>query len=411
MNNDVYGNSECRKTFGDKMNELEANNIRNIFYCEKEPEKIYAQLFNNESTDKKDFERLCKTFKHLAFNGMGILAVPFSSIMYLVYRIFGEFIRESDWFSEKSERIINKGQMALIQRAYTWAHIGCTTLCIWDEENKQNVCMRSLDWQGAPALGKTTRIYHHKRAMDQQGSDFSTVGVVGMAGALTGIKKGFSIAINYAPWHKTSIDSEMDPTFKLRKLLENNSINTYEKAVTEVESWKVSSPVFLILCGVEKEQACVVEIGKNDRKNTRKIDAEKGLLVQTNYFDEDENSEFKDINSKLVTKQQQNTQNPVDKDGNVIKTGHDDNDWYCGKLIPTSKKRREDLEAKFKNIPVKSADLEKALFDAYEKAPVWNWETTYWTLMRPASGTMRVFARNESAWTEEDEERAINKKK
>lgn len=382
----TYHATESNDTSNDRMGELDATSRRKVYYLEESPEKIWKNIFTDHPEDSRHFLNLCAMFREMAFSGArGEFAELLASSMYgLVYRRHGSFIEESDWFAHLSEGNLSRVEMAFVQRAYTWAHIGCSTMCTWDQERQENVCMRSLDWQGAPVLSKVTRIFDFI-GNNADGSDsFTSVGVVGMLGVLTGMKPGFSAAINYAPWYKSSLDKDMDPTFKLRKLLQNPSINSFEKALGAIENWEVSSPVFLTLCGGEKDQACVVEIGHKDKTSTRY--SQNGLLVQTNNFDA--NGAFKDVEGLMPEKKKQKPY-PVDAEGVRL----ENDDWYSGKLIPSSAVRRTTLEEKFKNFNSSSKQLEESLLEAYAIPPVWNWETAYWALMRPRSNAMRVFSR------------------
>lgn len=377
---------DLKESFHDKMFELTSDSLRHVYYQEEDPAKIWNNVLFGQPDDLNDFKNICKVFRDMAFSGTkGWFAKRLAALMYsLIYRKHGHFVDESDWLSEKCDNLLSRSHMAFVQRAYTWAHIGCSTLCVWDAEKRENVCMRSLDWQGASALGKATRVFEFKGQDNQAESNFYTVGVVGMLGVLTGIKKGFSVAINYAPWYESSMDEDSDPTFKLRKLMQNPSINSFDKALGAIQGWEVSSPVFITLCGKEKDQACVIEIGIFDKKNIRY--SQNGVLVQTNYFDP--NGPFGYVENKMPEKKKQKDF-PVDTKGKRLL----DDDWYCGKLIPSSAKRREILESRFKNFSGSSVELEKELVNAYKAPPVWNYETAYWALMRPGTGLMRVFAR------------------
>ncbi len=381
---------ECKETRRYLMRPLGENMVRIVPYQEDDPAEIWRAAILEHNDDRVDFLNLCSAFREMAFDsGKGEVAEMLASVMYkLAYRRHGHFIKESDWLAKQTGGILSRSKMAFVQRAYTWAHIGCSTLCVWDEQGQENVCMRSLDWQGAPALGKATRIFDFRGQSDKPSDRFTAVGVVGMLGLLTGMKKGFSVAINYAPWYKRSLDKDMDPTFSLRKLLQNPSIDCFDKALGAVESWEVSSPAFITLCGKEKDQACVVEIGKSDKKYTRF--SQNGVLVQTNNFDPE--GDFKYVERKMKDHKRQKD-HPVDEEGEEIIKDEKSDAWYCGKLIPTSAIRRKILEETVINFSGTSLELEVLLIEAYERPPVWNWETAYWALMRPGSDSMRVFAR------------------
>ncbi|MBF0368654.1 MAG: hypothetical protein HQL52_04275 [Magnetococcales bacterium] len=399
---------EDERTYDDTMPEL-GSEMKRIVHCQKqEPEEIWEDVFLGEE-DREAFTDICKAFRKMAFEGKyGWYARRLAKLMYgIVYRGFGHYLDESDWLSKKSGKILSRSQMAFVQRAYTWSHFACSTTCVWDADLGETICMRSLDWQGARPLGQATRIFD---VQDLDGNTLYTgVGVVGMLGALTGVKPGFSIAINYAPWFEGSTDEDMDPTFKLRRLLENPAIDTYDKALIALQSWEVSSPVFLTLCGTQKDEACVVEIGRFDNKSIRK--SKDGLLIQTNRFDpngdfghqelaggETREGRFGDVEKNMPDRKKQKDFPVNGKGESIAKDSRNptSEEWYCGKLIPHSKKREEQIEEALSGFEGTSRELEDKLIETYKTAPVWNWETAYWSLMRPKTGTMRVFARRKS---------------
>lgn len=386
---------ECKLSIRDDMKLLSSEYIRNVYFQEEDPDKIWESVICESEHDKKVFAEICKTFKKMAFDGVkGEVTEWLAHLMYKrAYQQTGYFVKESDWLSKQSNGVLSRSKMAFIQRAYTWAHFGCSTVCIWDEHAQENVCMRSLDWQGARVLGDATRVFNFTSRTEGSENHFMTVGTIGMLGVLTGMKEEFSIVINYAPWFKTSADYDVDPTFKVRELLENPAIVTFDDAVNAINEGKVSSPVFLTICGKDKDKACVVEIGADDKKNIR--NSQNGLLIQTNYFDPE--GSFGWLEKERMPFRSQQKPYPVDEKGkSLIKDGAHitDTDWYSGKLIPHSAIRHEMLKKALVGFSGTSEKLENLLIRIYKKPPIWNWETAYWTLMRPGSGSMRVWARN-----------------
>jgi len=359
----------------DKMILLDDSSRREITYQAGEPGAIWEGL---TSDDLADFKTLCRSMKNLVFKWpMGIVTNPLAWYMYhFHYRRDGHFISESDWFAKNSNGIISRQQTAMIQRMYTWAHIvgaGCSTSCIWDEETEAMVCMRSLDWAGALELGNATRIYDFKD--NNTNHSFTAAGVIGMVGLLTGVKTGYSVAINYLPWGKPSARYKTDPLFMLRMLLEDESIKTYEEAFDHITNCKVGAPACITLCGIEKDQACAIEIGKGSRKHVRK--AKNGLLVQTNHYDR--TSPFSEQNATMYSY-------PVRGRKPVL-------DWHDGGLLQGSGKRRTDLAKAFGALIRSGNDVRESALKAYTQSPTWNYETAQWALMHPKSGEMEVWAR------------------
>lgn len=257
--------------------------------------------------------------------------------------------------------------MALVQRQYTLIHAFCSTVTVWDEEEQEMICMRSLDWQGSEEIAKSTRIFDLVNSDNKKVAEVA--GVVGVVGVLTGVKEGFSIAINYAPW-KFSARLHADPTFLIRELLQDELIDTYEKAVRRVKSWKVGAPCFITICGVKKGNAIVIECGVGG-KWSRKA-KENGLLVQTNHYDS--KSDFVEYNVDFIDEELS------------------EDDWYKSDLLANSDKRRKQIENMLKQVSQTSEALKEQLKEIFSKPPVMNHETAQWVLMRSSNGTMEVTA-------------------
>jgi hypothetical protein len=256
--------------------------------------------------------------------------------------------------------VLSPAQAAFLQRQYTLAHAAfCTTTTAWDEDQQEMVCMRSLDWLGADDIARATRIFD---LVNRENKPIATVaGIVGMAGVLTGVKKGFSIAANYAPW-AFSARFCSDPTFLIRDILQDETIDSYDKAVAAIRLWQVGSPCFITVCGVKKGEASVIEFGKGSLVCHTKADS-SGVLVQANHYGCEK---FKP-HSKDQYKQEP-------QEG-----------WYDSTLLRNSEQRQRQVLAGLKDL-TGTASLETTLQELYKQPPVMNFETAQWVLMRPAKG-------------------------
>lgn len=360
----------------DRMLPLDESSVRDILFEEKTAAAIWQNL---TPEDFKDYRFLCRAMKKLVFRGMAapIINVVASYMYHRHYNRTGHYMPESDWMAQQSNGLVTRAQTAMIQRMYTWAHVvgvGCTTCCAWDEHSESMVCFRSLDWDGARELGLATRIYDFR---DKSGTvHFSAAGILGMVGMLTGVKPGFSIAINYLPWRTASAQCATDPLLMLRMILENATINTYDEALTAVEDATIGAPACFTICGIEKNQACAVEVGKNSKKFIRT--AKNGFLAQTNHYD---------TTSPFSAQSATSYDYPVGKRGNRLA------DWHDGSLLPGSPRRRLDISMALRQLVEQGADMETGMEAAYRKSPVWNFETAQWAFMRPKDGTIKVWKR------------------
>jgi len=354
-----------------EMQKLTEVDERIIRYKAENAASVWADIMEK---DDLEFRSICQFFYDISFKKY--FSRVLAPLINLYYDIKGAYDDESDFLAEQSGGILSEAQMAVVQRAYTWVHMGCSTICKWDEEAKSMLCFRSLDWAGAIEIGKATRKFIFTDSYDNE--VFQTAGIVGMLGVLTGVKPGFSVTINYAPWKHCSASFESEPTFKVRELLEDTTVNTYREAVENVMSWQTGAPVFITLCGKERDEACVIEIARNDDKKMRVI--QNGLLVQTNHFSSGGDPDFSKHNTKF-------SNDPIDKEGKVI------SEWYDGKLLPSSKIRKAKLETAFQGKFYTTESLVKKLLEQYRISPVWNYETAHWVMMRPATGKLDIWAR------------------
>lgn len=286
-----------------------------------------------------------------------------------VYEDYGKYIDDSDFWADQCEEM-SRPLMALIQRQYTLAHIGCSVVSFWDDKAGEMVCIRSLDWSGADNLAPCTRKFILAEN-DGTKQNVQVAGIAGMVGMLTGMKEQFSICINYAPW-ASSARFHADPTFLIRDLLSDDTVISYEEACDAVNNWKTGAPCFISLCGREKGEACVVEFGEGDLRKTRTVGS-NGYIAQTNHYDK--TSPFKDHNKEDFYKDDQ----------------FGENGWYWSDLLKNSEKRRGMIDAIMNDRPTDVNDIAEHILTQYCTPPLINFETAQWVVMRPKSMQMDIY--------------------
>jgi len=342
------------------------NEVRKVYFQEDNPEKVWADVLEK---DKEQMQDLCVAMSKLVYEvGVPKFLVHLSAgaLYNLVYRWWGHYTKESDYLASQCSNM-SSSLMAFLQRQYTLAHMGCSVVMAWDEKNEKMVCFRSLDWQGADDIARSTRIFSFMNKKEEEVAQIA--GITAMVGVLTGAKKGFSVAINYAPW-KRSAKFKSDPTFLIRQLLEDETINSYEAAVKCVSAWKVGSPCFISLCGVKKGEACVIELSNAGNAHIREIGNEK-FIIQTNHYDL-ETSPFTQHNEAPYTQEM------------------DEKAWYESELLRNSQKR--DALMKEELSKDSSIDMKDRLISLYKEVPILNWETAQWVYMNPQDGNIEVYS-------------------
>jgi len=339
---------------------------RRIFFEAQRPQEIWKELIEH---DIEDMKKLCTAMSKLVYEvGLPKFVVHLSAkILYnSVYRWWGHYKNESDYLAHQCTNM-SASLMAFLQRQYTLAHMGCSVVMSWDEENKEMLCFRSLDWQGADDIAKSTRRFLFVNKKDKEVAQVA--GITAMVGVLTGAKKGFSIAINYAPW-KRSAAFASDPTFLIRQLLEDEGVNDYKSALAIVSAWKVGSPCFISLCGVNKGEACVIELGSKNQVHVREME-NNDFLIQTNHYDL-ETSPFIQHNEEAYRQEMT------------------EKEWFDSELLKNSQKREALLRKKLQDRP--NVSRQEQLINMYLEVPILNWETAQWVLMRPKSGEIEIYA-------------------
>ena len=338
---------------------------RKVFFEAATAKEIWQDVVEK---DAETMKQLCMAMSKLVYEvGVPKFLVHLSAkLLYLsVYKWWGHYTNESDYLASECSDM-SASLMAFLQRQYTLAHMGCSVVMIWDEKNEEMLCFRSLDWKGADDIALATKRFSFVNAKDEEIAQIA--GITGMVGVLTGAKQGFSVAINYAPW-KRSAKFKSDPTFLIRQLLEDESIKDYKTAQATIKSWEIGSPCFISLCGVNKGEACVIELGSGDI-HIREME-DKKFLIQTNHYDL-ESSPFTEHNEK-----------PYEKDMNDCR-------WYNSELLQNSQKREKIIRERLNEDS--TLNMQNRLIELYKEVPVLNYETAQWTLMKPLTGTIEVYA-------------------
>jgi len=342
---------------------------RRVYFQEERPELIWKEVLE---LDQDEIRKLCEAMSNLVYDvGVPKFLVHLAAkILYLgVYKRWGHYTKESDYFARHYSHL-SESMMAFLQRQYTLAHMGCSVVMTWDETQKQMVCFRSLDWRGADDIASATRQFSLVNKHNEEVAQIA--GITAMVGVLTGVKKGFSVCINYAPCRR-SAKFKSDPTFLIRQLLEDESILTYAQAIAKVQTWEVAAPCFISICGVKQKEACVLELSSQAKPHIRYI-GDKGYLIQTNHYALNE-SPFCQHNEKSLEGEMSEQQ------------------WYNSELLQNSQYRETLLEEAFKKREGNS--LKEDLIKMYKQVPVLNWESAQWVYMQPISGEISIYALHE----------------
>lgn len=364
-------------------NMIEVTERRKVNFTEREPRDIWGEVVSQDMPQMVQLVKFMKDVMYGSYSGGISLTRLFEeAVTDLLSLIYVNFRKESDYFSEEivenGKRIMRGPEMAAAQRMYTLAHLrasgACSTAVVWDPRSGEMTCFRSLDWVGAPVIGAVTRIFDFH---DGDKIECSVAGVAGMVGALTGMKEGFAVVVNYAPWSSIAVSHHRDPTFLVRELLQDSSVNTYEKAYERISEWETGAPVFITLCGTGPGQMCVFEFGMG-RVYTR--GAAGDVLVQTNHFD---------------PKGPHKRQNPRQTCDEPVPGNP--GSWSCVNSTNHSCKRQKMLETSLsqwlEDESTAGEDIVSFLQGEFRKPPVWNCATAQWVLMRPKTGEMQVWAR------------------
>ncbi|CAA7618884.1 conserved exported hypothetical protein [Candidatus Terasakiella magnetica] len=354
---------------------------RRIFLDEAEPAALWADVARPQDLDAmRSLVRAVMADVHRKPSWSAGWNIATKFAYHAIYKPFGFYMAESDHFAALlGSEPVAKSDMAGLQRLYTLAHAGCSTVMAWDETHQRMLHFRSLDWPSAGAIAQATRLYAGTR---KDGAvAFSAAGILGMVGILTAVKPGFSVAINFAPWTGTSFSLNADPTFLIRQLMAS-AVTSYHDAHRVIAAWNPGAPVFISLCGIAKGEAAIFEFGAawDDHGPCHAIALGEGdFMIQTNHFDP--SGPFARHNRPQAAA-----------------SPWGDPAWDAHTILETSVARkaliREALGTAYGGN--RGFDLEAVLRAVFIRRPIWNCETAQWVAMIPASGEMRAWVRSEA---------------
>jgi hypothetical protein len=267
----------------------------------------------------------------------------------------------------------SEAQVAFLQAQYTHAHAiasACTACVVWDSERESLLHFRSLDWKSAAEIAAATRRMDFVRGDGTRA--FLSAGIAGMAGLLSAMGRGFSVAINYAPWGWFGAGPGDDPTYLLRDLMQDDTVDSFARAFLSIERWRPAAPVFVTLCGKGPDEGAAFEFGFGAGRTMtcRAVTMPKsGFLVRSNHFDAE--SPFSSRNVRQVLDSA--------------------SDWDRETMLSSSRRRRDMVEAALAR--AQGRNLAAALDEVYAAEPVWNRQTAQWVAMRPATDEMEIRVR------------------
>jgi len=159
---------------------------------------------------------------------------------------------------------VSVGTVTVLNCAYELSHLrppkifGCTAGVRWVEGLNGRrpgggmVHVRCLDWP-LSSMRPATRKFRFRRGS----REFVAISVPGCVGVLSGmVPGGYSVTINWAP-PAAFPTFEFGPAFLLRNTLEE--CDTYDDAVRRLSETTLSTSVFYVVCGTERDQGCVIE--------------------------------------------------------------------------------------------------------------------------------------------------------
>jgi hypothetical protein len=174
--------------------------------------------------------------------------------------------------------------LAMGQKVVNWMgglkrFFGCTAVCRWFPRRGW-IHGRNMDWF-VTSLGPYSIIVEFKG----EAGRFTALSWPGFVGVLQGVAKGrFSATINYAP--PDGLGVAWPPLVLLREVF--NRCGTFDNSVALIqdEDIEVAAASFFMLCGVRRDEAVVIEKGRNYCVKRRPA---RDWLVQTNHHQVKEN--------------------------------------------------------------------------------------------------------------------------
>jgi predicted choloylglycine hydrolase len=138
--------------------------------------------------------------------------------------------------------------LTMLNCSYELSHVfggepyGCTAGVM--EYEDELIHVRNMDWP-LYGIGEVTRLFHFQGRTH----NFTTVGIPGFIGALSGMvhgKRPYSVTLNWAP--PDGLPSfDMGPAFLLREVFE--TCRTIGEAIELLCETPLSAPVFFVVCG------------------------------------------------------------------------------------------------------------------------------------------------------------------
>ncbi len=257
---------------------------------------------------------------------------------------------------------LDRAPMIFMQCMYELSHLGpkgaitpgCSAGVTWIE-NVGLVHVRTLDWN-VDGMGDATRIFNFHR----KGRRFVVIGMPGLVGVLSGmVPSAFSATINWAPPASNPF-FYLGPLFQLRHVLE--TCDSYEQAVATLTATRFSTSVFFTVCGVKRDEACVIEYIKTNawggrQCRVRKIDGTP--LAQSNHY---QHPDFAGFNGAVDAKRSE--------------------------LLATSRERATTLKASLATVQARTPE---DLLSVLGVCPVENDETRQKMIFCPARGDVKVW--------------------
>lgn len=254
-----------------------------------DPSERWEEVIQNEAPLLEEMGR--EAMENIPLLRVGEFLATFFSRLLFGSEYYNEF---RSWAKELS---FSAAFISLLNLIYEASHVGeysiygCTAGVKW-MPRIGFVHVRNMDWP-IGSIGKATRIFEFQRGGKTK---FVSIGLPGISGIMSGMVPGkYSITLNWAPpdgWFPNIFGAS--PTLLIREVLD--TCEDFDSAVEALSEAKLTSPAFFVVCGVYKNEACVVE-RTVDECEIRWIKHEEGeILTQANHhvaeYFEDNNDEL-----------------------------------------------------------------------------------------------------------------------
>jgi len=230
---------------------------------------------------------------------------------------------------------------------FQWRKIfGCTAVCQWTEKFGW-IHARNMDWS-IPTLGPASIEVEFLGSAGR----FSTLTWPGFVGVLQGVAgQRFSATINYAP--PDGLGPQWPSTFLLRSVFEHSS--QFDEAIEVIRETDVAASSFFTLCGLQKEDALVVEKTRLRPTQCRRVEGtDHPCLIQTNNFMLPENQELNAGFSDLLASSQER------------------HEWARMSLLGLELERVSDIEVALNGPPVLNSEtVQQMILEAKSGRAFW----------------------------------------